>query len=71
AGQAALHLQDAGRGGGDHHGRELPRGRTFLVPDPGAHLRQRGRLEARRVLPRRRRRPGQTLPGRRPPRRRP
>ncbi len=69
--QAALHLQDAGRRRGDHHRRQLPRRRPFLVPDTGPPLRQRRGVEAGRVLPRRRRRPRQTLRRRWSPRRRP
>ena len=48
-GQAALHLPQSGRRGRDHHGRQLPRGGAVLVPRSGDPVRQRRRLEARRV----------------------
>ena len=63
--QAALHLPRAGRRGGDHHRGQLPGGRARLVPRAGDPVRQRRRLEARRVLRRARRRDGQALPRRR------
>ena len=68
--QAALHVPHAGRRRRDHHRRQLPGRRPGLVPRAGDPVRQRGRLEAGRVLARARRRAGQALPRRRRARRR-
>ena len=48
--QAAVHVPHAGRRGGDHHRRQLPGRRARVVPRAGDPVRQRGRLEAGRVL---------------------
>ena len=68
--QAALHVPHAGRRRRDHHRRQLPGRRACVVPGAGDPVRQRGRLEAGRVLACARRRDGQAVPGRRCPRRR-
>ena len=49
--QAAVHVPRARRRGRDPHRGELPGRRAGLVPGPGAAVRQRGRVEAGRVLP--------------------
>ena len=49
AGQAAVHLPQAGGRGGDHHRRELPGGGALVVPGAGDPVRQRRGLEAGRV----------------------
>ncbi len=48
-GQAAVHVPQPGRRRGDRHGGELPGRGPVLVPGPGAPVRERGRVEARRV----------------------
>ena len=47
--QAAVHLPQPGRGGGDHHRRQLPGRGAVVVPRPRAAVRQRGGVEAGRV----------------------
>ena len=69
--QAAVHLPQPGRRGGDHHRRQLPGRRALLVPRPGAAVRQRRGLEAGRVRAGDGRGAGPALPARRPARRRP
>ena len=59
-----------GRRRGDHHRRQLPGRRPVLVPRARAAVRQRGRLEARRVRRRLARRAVRAVPARRPARRR-
>ena len=48
--QAALHVPRPGRRRRDHHRRQLPRRGPVLVPRAGDPVRQRGRVEAGRVL---------------------
>ena len=68
--QAALHLPQPGWRGRDHHGRQLPGGGAVLVPRARDPVRQRRRLEARRVRAGARRRAGAAVHRRRPARRR-
>ena len=63
--QAALHLPDAGRRGGDHHRGQLPGGGARVVPGAGDPVRQRGRVEAGGVQRRAGRRDGPAVPCRR------
>ena len=68
--QAAVHVPRPGRRRRDHHRRQLPGRGAVVVPRPGDPVRQRGRLEAGRVLARARRRARAAVPRRRRARRR-
>jgi alpha-ketoglutaric semialdehyde dehydrogenase len=68
--QAPVHLPPARRGRGGDHRRELPHRRAVLVPGPRTAVRQRRRLEARRVRGAHRRRLHRAVRRRRGPRRR-
>ena len=68
--QAAVHVPQPGRRGGDHHRGQLPGRRAVVVPGAGAALRQHGGVEAGRVRRRERARALRAVRPRRAARRR-